>query len=641
MSNCFRTPIIDPIRNLTRSIFPQCEVFSLRLRRSSVRTLYHYYGLRQRVVSGSAPLGSLIDFVASTRPGIVGRGLWFRTWSKWLENDLKRFLNNRPSDQLVHASPYFSPIDALSVRSGVSTDSLTSSMDAFRRVMAAVYFKFPKLYFPPNQVKGLEFQKRRLECHSPGKWGEYEIRCDGTGKEFASYIHVRATRDKILREYNTAFDAVPEFTDALVNVIRERKKFAAEFGYNSWTELQAVSSGFESEFEPLDFLSGMYKDSQPVVRSFLNAVKKKDFVPTCPTDEGYILTQFRQGLVDLKKNAKSFEYKTCFSRILSLFEKSFAVQFEPLPLSEFSHGWHPSVMAFKVVRSEQTHPIGYVYIDLFRRVSGGVTMGPHCTPLYPDNHVRVFMGIEPPYRSDVTFKKERNFTYEEVTAIMHELGHAMHLLLRPTNSPIAQLPLDMRETVSIMMELFSESNECIEHVSGCTVKSAHMFKRDPFFYIDIIRNVAVAEVIHSTKFDPFSANAAAELNSLARETFAKFTPMKVENFMNPFGGEIANYLIDGESRVGYLMSYVRAANAMTSVRDGQTDEVFAKLKNDFISREFPPFVTPAVEAQRSEIERIHHPLADENGMVIPGTNACKAFWTYVGAREQRGKVGKR
>jgi hypothetical protein len=249
------------------------------------------------------------------------------------------------------------------------------------------------------------------------------------------------------------------------------------------------------------------------------------------------------------------------------------------------------------------------------------------------------MGFQPPYRSDITFKKERNFTFEEISALMHELGHCMHLLLKPIGSPVSQLPLDMRETVSVMTEMYCETDEFLDKLVGSQISSNHRLalSRNEYFYVDIVRNLAVSEYIHSSKFDPNTATVA-ELKKIVREIYGKYSPIPLAEYVNPLGGELSNYLIDGESRVGYLMSYIRAASILSDVKNGTCngDVVFQRLREQFVEKPFLPIVSDLLESKVGGIEpkTAMHPLppivkasAENNGNIFESCTPL-SLWKF-------------
>ena len=639
MSNAYRTPLLDPFRNAIRILVPSgpSGIFSLRDHRSSLKAIYRAgqykselrHALKSNDLKQVVPcVQNVMDFIGVTNPHIIGKGVWFKFWSGRLQRHMKEWIRTECvtspllRDALPMASPFSSPLEVSSLRNpAISTKQLEDSVAAFRRVIGTVFFKFPKIYFHPKDVKGLAFQKRRLESHSPFTWGQYEIRCDGNGREFTAFIENRATRSKILNEYYKVFDESDEFHSAILDVLRARKAFSQQLGFKSWTDMQARINGLANEGSGLALVDQMYKQGQPQIKSVLARMRRipldidKRIPPGSPAwttvDEAFLLNAIRPSVRDLK-NENMFEFSRIIAKIVEKIGQLFSITIEPVSHSLWSHGWHPDVQVFRVQSADNEEEIGYIYLDLFRRMSSLAGAGPHCSALSPSTkHVRIYMGLQPPYRSDITFRKERFLTYEEITAIMHEFGHAVHVLLRPEGSPIAQLPLDMRETVSIATELYSLTDDCVDWLTDGKVsaKERSAIRRDEWFYVDILRNVAVSEHIHSSRFHP-DIETPGGLRNVVREIYGKYSPIPLGDFVNPLGGELSNYLIDGESRVGYIQSYMRASSLLMDVERGKLSvpDMLRKLTCDFIQREFDPFVSGALESIAHTATDMKHPL---------------------------------
>ena len=669
MSNAFRTPILDQTRNIIRSLIPVAEggVFSLRDQRSSLKALFRASRLKRAIdksISSSDKEGvsrhirSILDLSASVSPSLSGKGIWLKRWSSLLHTSIKEFLDDRSRQSsivrevLPLAGAFASPLEITKSRypSVFSTDSLEYSLASFRRVIASTYFKFPKLYFEPKDVRGLEFQKRRLECHTPWNWGKYEIRCDGSGRELVAYIKNRATREQILKEYYSVFG--DEFHDALLSVLKERKNIAKSLGFKSWTEMQASATNGGTEDDALSFIDSVYKEGQPYIHQLLGRLKKipldlqsprsravpaQSVIPRWSTiDESFLLTSTRQAIHE-SKIGRLLEYNLIFDRIVSKIAHLFSVKFQPVESSLLLHGWHPSVRILRVSDFEGNE-IGYIYVDLFRRMSGISGMGPHCTALNPSSkHVRIYMGLQPPYRSDVTFKKERSFTYEEITALIHEFGHAMHVLLKPDTAPMSQLPMDLRESVSILMELYSLTDDFQDYLTDGKLSGndRDAIRRNLWFYVDIIRNLAVSEYLHSSRFDP-DISDASELKRVARQVYEKYSPIPVANFINPLGGEVTNYLLDGESRIGYLQSYMRASAWLNKAKS-PTETVNIILK-DIIRKGFEPYVSAALECRLRGSVGPSHPLpppsSKRDGKNSGDISIVAAIWEFVSQKHK-------
>lgn len=563
MSTAFRTPILDTLRNIIQSFSKNGGdegLFSLRLHRSCIRALYRLY-----TKNDLAQLGGVLD------PKILGRGLWFRFWS--------RRVRSRCLSLSTISSTFVNPLEL--IFGNPHKQALAESTANLARTMGGIFLLFPKVYLTPLEARGLEFQKRRLECHYPWNWGQYEIRCDGNGKEFANYITDPKIRDRILRAYYKTF--TNEFHLAILKVLQDRQNFAKSLKFDSWTEMQYAMNGI-ADLHIIEkmFLSG----GQKLLK---NAYRQYPKIAT--TDEGHV----RNKLYPELPPSSGGEYRQVLSEIVKKLTEFFQTDIIPVPHDSSKQGWHPDVLCFRVVGH------GFIYLDLFRRPFSALAGSPpHCSVL-SEGHVRIHMGLIPPHRSEITFKKERNLTTEEITALWHEFGHAMHVLLRPRGAPIAQLPMDMREAPSILCEMFA---------LGKT--------RNVFFYTDIIRNIAVFDFLHSKNFDPFTANID-ELIFEARRVYAQFSsPVELTDYFNPLAGELGNYLIDGESRTGYILAYMQTAQ---SLQNGEQNfsQIFQQFKNNFIQND--SFNNSFVSNALNHVTPNVHPY--------PPTTDSTALWKTV------------
>lgn len=617
MSNAFRTPLVDASRNLLSQVIPYCihrsDIFSLRLQRGSVLSVVRWIKLRRVFMAAircneekgiCEALRRIQDFSGSLDPRIVGAGFWFRLWSKILRRMIESFVSYQCSTTplvqkvLVTSSSFTCPLQVTVMRRrpDISTDQLDLAVRKYKKMSVAALLKFPKLYFHPNEVRGLSFLKRRLECHfPPSKWGQFEIRCDQNGRDFAGYIHSKETRVKILKEYYAVYND-QDYLGSVINVLKERLRFANRLGFSSWTEMKTVKNFTGNcENDTFKFLTSVYMQGLPQIKSLHAKMRRLKIVGENGFDDQYLLTQWRNP--SKLNETKVFEYSKTLPRILNVLEDLFQVSFTEVSHSLLIHGWHKTVQIYKVSAKGST---GFIYLDLFRRplpfsstLNGA---GPHCSVLNPsDRHVRIYMGLEPPYRSEITFQKERFFSYEEITALMHEFGHALHILLRPPGSPLSQLPMDLREAVSVICELYSLTDACVESIAGKPISNndKQILKRDEWFYLDIIRNVAVMETIHSTKFNPLS-DGPETLKHLAKEAFQQFSPFPVAEYVNPLGGELVNYLLDGESRIGYIQAYMRASAVIHSKSRSVLSDALCKL----IYTSYSPSTSVAMESRK-------------------------------------------
>ena len=153
--------------------------------------------------------------------------------------------------------------------------------------------------------------------------------------------------------------------------------------------------------------------------------------------------------------------------------------------------------------------------------------------------------------------------------------------------------------------------------------------------------MAVSEVLHSSQFDPFNSDID-QLKKVAKQVYSKYSPIACSEFVNPLGGELGNYLIDGESRIGYLVSYIRASSMLMNVKRNQAcgEEIFKKLKSEFINVKFDPFVSHVLNREK----RVHpmpgikaRPVTDTGSLL----ESCysRALWDYYSGKSKQGVVG--
>ena len=551
MSTVFRTPLIDPVRNFVASwLYSEGPLFSLRRHRSFLKTYFTFTRLRRK-----GEHEKLVELIGVLHPTVIGRGWWFRFWSTRLKLKISSLI---PKPELINSAPMADPLQVMFPKEYIE---LSKSQANFSRVLGSIFFKFPKVYLTVPEARGLERFKNRLECHTPWNWKKFEIKCDHNGRDFSTYLTNRESRELVLSSFHNTFNKSDEFHQAILTLLQERQKFAKSVGnFKSWTSMQYAMNG---GIDGTSILNRMYQDGKTSVKSKISKLKQ-NYIDT--TDEAFLLANSSGN--QIKSDTAKYEYKRVLSETMHEFAKMFSVQIQPVP-TDTSTGWHSNVLIYKV----GAH--GYIYLDLFRRpfsILAGT--GPHCTML-GENHVRISMGLLPPYRSEITFQKERFFTPEETTALWHELGHAMHVLLRPAESPISQLPLDMRERCSVLCEMKYISNNPSIRLN--------------FFYLDIIRNIAVSDFLHSEHFDPFTATID-DLKRESRRVFAQFTLLgPLASWCNPLAGELSNYILDGESRTGYLLAYYRAATILKS------ENCFENFKMDFIDKKFKPIVYKAFQ----------------------------------------------
>ena len=132
-------------------------------------------------------------------------------------------------------------------------------------------------------------------------------------------------------------------------------------------------------------------------------------------------------------------------------------------------GWHPSVRIFQVLdgpsggRSHRC--LGFVYLDLYMRTSmfGRPTVAVPGAQVMCRSHAYVNMGL-----MAAPYGQKKLFASEEMVAIAHEMGHAVHMLCHPgTFDELADQPLDLLEMPSVLAETVAlHPGSCLARTGG-------------------------------------------------------------------------------------------------------------------------------------------------------------------------------
>jgi len=156
------------------------------------------------------------------------------------------------------------------------------------------------------------------------------------------------------------------------------------------------------------------------------------------------------------------------------------------------------------------------------------------------------------------------FNPEEVIAVAHELGHAVHMLCH-NGSPqeFDDLPLDVKELPSTLAETIvlqpGAMAQYARHYStggpppDALVRSC---QRDVYFFTRYMQSAHVALGLHGEAFDPHAATPA-EFRRTAVSLWQRYSPVTVHPAFHPLGEDAGLYLGQGASHVAYLLCYLR------------------------------------------------------------------------------------
>ncbi|KAF4748550.1 hypothetical protein FOZ63_015798, partial [Perkinsus olseni] len=158
----------------------------------------------------------------------------------------------------------------------------------------------------------------------------------------------------------------------------------------------------------------------------------------------------------------------------------------------------------------------------------------------------------------------RKLYYEEVLSFGHQMGTAMHMLFG--QSKTAHLPLDAKALAGSLAELAALDSDVIRYMArdGGRVPSEHEIRsvrRDVYFYVWALREIAVICVLHSGEFDPDTATVE-DLRNKAKEVARAFSPVELAPSYHPLSAEAGMWTVSegATEKLGYLFAHMRASS---------------------------------------------------------------------------------
>ncbi|KAF4662028.1 hypothetical protein FOL46_005497 [Perkinsus olseni] len=253
-----------------------------------------------------------------------------------------------------------------------------------------------------------------------------------------------------------------------------------------------------------------------------------------------------------------------------------------------------------VVNAATNAHIGYWYVRVFAR-SKKYKTGLASTVSLCDGHVFTELNFVRPQVNVV-----RKLYYEEVLSFGHQMGTAMHMLFG--QSKTAHLPLDAKALAGSLAELAALDSDVIRYMArdGGRVPSEHEIRsvrRDVYFYVWALREIAVICVLHSGEFDPDTATVE-DLRNKAKEVARAFSPVELAPSYHPLTAEAGMWTVSegATEKLGYLFAHMRASSLLSRLRasaKGRTNSVYNTppvteglvgelLRSELLEKKFSP-----------------------------------------------------
>jgi len=285
---------------------------------------------------------------------------------------------------------------------------------------------------PENAVKAaaLEAEERDMA----GKW-VFTLDYPSYGP-FATYADNRDLREKMWRAFsNKAYKDEFDNSDNVLKIVRLRDERAKLLGYDSHADFVLERRMARSPQNVLSFLEKLlvaYKPAAEKDLSDLQEFAKMQNGPEklMPWDVAYYAEKMKESLFNFSSEELRpyFQLDKVLNGVFDHFSKLFGLEFKANAAYDT---WHKDVTAYDVTEKESGNFIGVLYADFYPRTgkkSGAWKTSYRNQGLYENKMERPIVAIV------CNFTKPNKDTpslisFDEVTTLFHEMGHAIHALL--------------------------------------------------------------------------------------------------------------------------------------------------------------------------------------------------------------------
>ncbi|MPR00743.1 M3 family metallopeptidase [Pseudomonas sp. MAFF 212408] len=307
-----------------------------------------------------------------------------------------------------------------------------------------------------------------LAAQSAGKPGWLLALSEQSYREVLTYADSRALRQEIMLAYYTrASDTGPDALAidnelVLTLLLDDRHQKAQLLGYPNFAQLALVDQMADTPEQVIAFLDQHIE----LARSTFSQDRKQlqhyaalhGITRLEPWDYDYLANKVRQDAVGISNETvrEYFPLETVLQRLCSFTKQLFGIDLiEQITIDT----WHPNVRAFEV--REYAEPIGYLFIDPYRRESGaglGSTLGISNRQITAEGRLRRPVAVLSSRLPPPTEVEPCQLDHLQLRVLLHEFGHCLQHLLTAAPyrmiSGIGQLSHDRAEFVSQVLEQF-------------------------------------------------------------------------------------------------------------------------------------------------------------------------------------------
>ncbi len=259
---------------------------------------------------------------------------------------------------------------------------------------------------------------------------------------FMTYADDRKLREKLSKAFGSKGFHNDELDnqDIVLKIANLRYERAQLLGYKTHAHFVLEERMAETPEKVNTFLNELLEKAKPAAETEFNKLesfaKNLDKIDQLQKwDSAYYSEKLKQELFDLddEKLKPYFKLENVIQGAFLVAEKLFGLKFEEITTID---KYHEEVLTYKVTDSEGEY-VSIFYADFFPRA--GKRNGAWMTSYKPQMvkngenerpHVSIVCNFTKPTKS-----KPSLLTFNEVTTLVHEVGHALHGMLANTNYP--------------------------------------------------------------------------------------------------------------------------------------------------------------------------------------------------------------
>ncbi len=258
---------------------------------------------------------------------------------------------------------------------------------------------------------------------------------------FMTYIEDRSLRKKMALEFGARAFKKNEFDnqEVVLEIVKLRFERANLLGYKTHADFVLEERMAENPQKVMTFLNDLLTKAKPAaMREFeqLSNFAKKDGIDTFQKwDSAYYSEKLKKQLFNLDEEQLKpyFKLENILKGVFTIANKLYDLNFEEINTID---KYHKDVTTYKVTDNGANF-IAYFYADFFPRKGkrNGAWMTSYKSQWRKDGensrpHISIVCNFTKP-----TDTKPSLLTFNEVTTLFHEFGHALHGLLANTTYP--------------------------------------------------------------------------------------------------------------------------------------------------------------------------------------------------------------